>query len=134
MKNVLSVGIGGVLGTLARYYMANPLNEPYWFPLGTLAVNLLGSFLLAFLLTVTLGYAINAYLVLGMSTGFMGSLTTFSALSVEFVTLAQLSSLNALAYVGSSIVLGLLLALVGRLLGKQLLASLPGKQKKYGKY
>lgn len=131
MKNILSVGVGGVLGTLARYYIAGSLNEPYWFPVGTLAVNLTGSFLLAFFLSVTLDYITstppfitNPYIVLGVSTGFMGSMTTFSALSVEFVTLVQARPLIALLYVGSSFVLGLLSALAGRVLAKHLVAGL----------
>lgn len=131
MRNLLSVGVGGFLGTLARYYIAGYLNEPYWFPLGTLAVNLAGSFLLAFFLTVALDcitgappFVTNPYLVLGISTGFIGSMTTFSTLSVEFITLVQKLPLIALLYVGSSFVLGFLSAMAGRALAKHLAAGL----------
>lgn len=131
MKNIFSVGVGGVLGTLARYYIAGSMNEQYWFPVGTMAVNLTGSFLLAFFLTITLDYitslphfVTNPYIVLGISTGFMGSMTTFSALTVEFVTMIQRLPLIAILYLVSSFVLGFLSALAGRALAKQLLARL----------
>lgn len=134
MKNILSVGMGGVLGALARYYITIPLGGSHWFPVGTFTVNLTGSFLLAFFLTVILEYyKSSSYLVLAVSTGFMGSLTTFSTLSVESVTIAQFSPLNALVYAGLSFIFGFLSAVTGRLLGKAIAGWLRRKQLQRGR-
>jgi len=78
MKKVISVGFGGALGALARYYIYVPLNSHSIFPWGTLTVNLLGSFFLAFFLTFALRHFYHkSLLVLAISTGFAGSFTTF---------------------------------------------------------
>lgn len=81
--NLLSVGIGGVLGALARYYIYVPLNSNSVFPWGTLTVNLAGSFFLALFLTVALRHFYHkSFLVLSVSTGFTGAFTTFSSISL----------------------------------------------------
>lgn len=129
MKGVLSVGIGGFFGALARYYISGPLNSVGWFPWGTLVVNLAGCLLLAFFLTVILEYlAGTSFLVLAVSTGFIGSLTTFSTLSVEAVNLALISPFHTLNYYGVSLVLGLLLAFAGRHTAKMLTGAIKGKK------
>lgn len=119
MKNIISVGLGGVLGALARYFIYMPLNAHSHFPWGTLTVNLLGSFFLAFFLTVALRHLYRReLLVLVVSTGFTGAFTTFSTVSVEMVGLMSINPLLSLVYVGISFTAGLLLALTGRYLGK----------------
>lgn len=116
--NILSVGIGGVIGALARYYIYVPLNSHSVFPWGTLTVNLLGSFLLAFFLTVALRHFYQrSLLVLGVSTGFIGAFTTFSSVSVEAVQIIYINPLLCLAYIMASFLAGLLLAFSGRQLG-----------------
>lgn len=123
MKNVLSVGAGGILGSLARYYLYLPLNAQTIFPWGTLAVNLAGSFLLALFLTLALRHFYRrSLLVLAVSTGFTGSFTTFSAVSVEMVKLGPNHPLLTLLYVTSSFTAGLLLACTGRWLGEKVSA------------
>jgi len=117
--NLLSVGIGGVLGALARYYIYMPLNSNSSFPWGTLTVNLAGSFFLAFFLTVALRHFYHkSFLVLSVSTGFTGAFTTFSSVSVEAVYLAYKAPLLLLIYIGVSFSAGLILAYIGRQLGK----------------
>lgn len=118
MKSVLSVGLGGVLGALARYYIYTPLNLQSVFPWGTLAVNLAGSFFLAFFLTLALRHLVNrSLLVLTVSTGFTGSFTTFSTLSLELVKLSGINAYLPLIYTATSFTAGLLLAYSGRYLG-----------------
>ena len=125
MKSILSVGAGGVLGALARYYITVPLISNGWFPVGTFTVNMIGSFFLAFFLTVILEYMqSSSYLVIALSTGFTGSFTTFSSLSVEAVKIAQYSPVNSLLYISASFVFGFFLAFMGRLTGKILIANL----------
>ena len=78
---VLAVGTGGFLGAIARYYTSQKLNkaEVDHLPLGTLAVNLIGSFLLGFILSIGLK---DIYILL-IGTGFLGAFTTFSTLHKE---------------------------------------------------
>ena len=124
MKSILSVGAGGILGALARYYITVPLNSNGWFPVGTFTVNMIGSFFLAFFLTVILEYMqSSSYLVIALSTGFIGSFTTFSSLSVEAVKIAQYSPSHSLLYISASFVFGIILAFSGRLVGKMLLTG-----------
>lgn len=115
----LCVGLGGIAGALARYFFNTQLNSISLFPWGTLTVNLLGSFFLAFFLTVALRHMQQrTYIVLAVSTGFTGSFTTFSSLSVESVNLLYESPAVCLAYVSASLLAGLALAYGGRLLGE----------------
>ncbi|WP_066640147.1 fluoride efflux transporter FluC [Desulfolucanica intricata] len=131
MKSIISVGIGGVLGALVRYYITVPLNSHDWFPVGTLIVNLVGSIFLAFFLTVILEYfQSSSYLVLAVSTGFTGSFTTFSSLSVEVVKIAEASPLNALLYIGVSFIFGFLLSFAGRFVGKVFLTNMKSEETK----
>lgn len=89
------VGTGGALGALGRYYLTQAVQRET-FPLGTLTVNTLGSFVLG-LLTFG-GVTGDAALLVGV--GACGSFTTFSSFSVETVRLWEdghiaLSVLNA---------------------------------------
>ncbi|MFZ5650779.1 MAG: fluoride efflux transporter FluC [Bacillota bacterium] len=124
MKNVLSVGLGGVLGALARYYLCLPLNTGSLFPWGTFAVNMLGSFFLALFLTVAIKHLYHRpFLVLTVSTGFTGSFTTFSAVSAEMVNLAYLNPFLSFVYLAASFFAGLFLAYAGRFAGNRISVS-----------
>ncbi|HBV97670.1 MAG: hypothetical protein JL50_03495 [Peptococcaceae bacterium BICA1-7] len=115
----LSVGLGGIAGALARFFFNTHLNSISLFPWGTLAVNLLGSFFLAFFLTVALRHLQQrTFVVLAVSTGFTGSFTTFSSLSVESVNLFYQSPLAGLAYIIVSLLAGLALAYGGKYAGE----------------
>lgn len=121
--NIISVGLGGVLGALARYFIYIPLNSHSLFPLGTFTVNMLGSFFLAFFLTVALRhFPQRSSLVLAVSTGFTGAFTTFSSVSVEAVRLLSETPLIGLVYIMISFLGGLLLAFAGRYLAFRLSA------------
>lgn len=123
----LSVGLGGIAGALARYFF-NSMNSISLFPWGTLAVNLLGSCFLAFFLTVALRHIQQrTFIVLAVSTGFTGSFTTFSSLSVESVNLLYQSPLAGLAYIIVSLLAGLALAYGGKLLGELLSGLIPSE-------
>jgi len=76
------VGTGGAIGALARYYVAS-LVEIEGFPLGTLTVNVVGSFVLGLVTFAGLG----SDLLLFVGTGACGSFTTFSSFSVDTVRL-----------------------------------------------
>lgn len=83
MNRVLLVfGAGGV-GCVARYLVALAIGRRD-FPWATLAVNLVGSFLIAFVLELAaLRKDVPAVLQLALTTGFLGGFTTYSAFNFE---------------------------------------------------
>ncbi len=107
MRELLWVCLGGGVGAGARYLVATGMVKAFGpgFPLGTLAVNLLGSCLLAILMGLELrGAPIKPDLRLALGTGLMGGFTTFSAFSYETLDLVHrdawgLAALNVTASV-----------------------------------
>lgn len=89
--SIFAVCFGASLGALCRWGLGGMLNGVFpLVPLGTLVANLLGGYLIGLALCVL---AHNAALApawrLGVVTGFLGSLTTFSAFSAEAALLMQ---------------------------------------------
>lgn len=126
---VVAVGIGGVFGALARYAVGVYLNDRGMLPWGTLAVNLLGCFLLAFFLTMALQrFSGDSYFVLAISTGFIGSLTTFSTLSVESIALFHSWPAAAIAYLGLTLICGYILTWLGWLSGRYTIGTRFGQK------
>jgi CrcB protein len=78
----LLVGLGGVAGALARHLLGERIEEGTY---DTLAVNVVGSFLLGVLVVVPVG----SDLLLLAGTGFCGAFTTFSTFAYETVRLAE---------------------------------------------
>ncbi len=87
----LAIGLGAVLGAWLRYglgLLLNPLLPAM--PLGTLAANLLGGYLVgAAVMVFHLNAEMPPELKLFLITGFLGALTTFSTFSAEVVHLIQ---------------------------------------------
>lgn len=108
MSRTLLVGLGGLVGSLCRYWMAGWVQQlsDSPFPFGTLAVNVLGSFVigLVFALSLERGF-IDADLRLLLTTGFCGGFTTMSTFSFETVALLRDgSAAAALGNIGGSLV------------------------------
>ncbi len=85
----LSVFVGAGLGALLRWLLGQRLNPVFpSIPLGTLTANLLGGFLVGFLLIwLNRHPGLPPEVRLLVITGFLGGLTTFSTFSAEVVTL-----------------------------------------------
>lgn len=85
----LSIGIGAASGAWLRWGLGILLNPVFpTLPLGTLAANLLGGFLMGMAMQFLIQHALLApELRLAIITGFLGGLTTFSTFSAETVTL-----------------------------------------------
>jgi len=113
--NVLAVGIGGFFGALLRYLMGEWIHTTNGFPLGTLFINLLGCFFLAWFFTVTTQkWNMNPSIKLAIGTGFTGAFTTFSTFSVETLQLINLHQFAfGFLYVLVSVFGGIGLALLG---------------------
>jgi CrcB protein len=88
----LLVAVGGLVGSVARYWMAGwvqNLNGSE-FPFGTLAVNVLGSFILGLVMTLALERGLlSADVRILLGTGFCGGFTTMSTFSYETMALLQ---------------------------------------------
>ena len=120
MVDALWVMLGGSIGALLRYLVAGAVQGAVGslFPWGTLAVNVVGSFLLGYFYEAALRSAVPPEVRAFLAVGVLGSFTTFSTFSYE--TLAMLREgaiLPALAYGLGSPLLGVGAALIGVWLG-----------------
>ena len=92
MWRTLLVAVGGVLGAVARYWMAGVVQQLNGtdFPVGTLGVNLLGSFLVGVVMALSLERGlIDADLRTFLAVGFCGGFTTMSTFSYETLALLR---------------------------------------------
>ena len=125
MTRFLWICLGGAVGTAGRYLLGDWLLRVAGpaFPWGTLAVNLLGSFLLGALMQVALSTTwISPTLRLTLATGVMGGFTTYSSFNYETLRLAQsgawlLAAVNLSATVVGCLLAGLLGLSLGRFVG-----------------
>ncbi len=110
LKNLLLIGTGGFIGSVARYLVSRLNTHVDWLavPVGTLAVNVLGSLVIGFLMGIAeksplLTVELRMFLMVGLCGGF----TTFSTFAGENLTLMRNGQFLALfLYTGLSILLG----------------------------
>lgn len=109
------VGIAGALGAILRYFIGISLFTNSVFPWATLMINLIGSLLLAWLTTSFFKkIAVSPSIASAIGTGFVGSFTTFSTLSVETVELFNNHHLVlGVIYVVISLFGGILMSILG---------------------
>lgn len=118
MKECFLVGLGGMLGSVARYlsgaYFVNIFPDSK-FPWGTFFVNVLGCLLIGILAGLSTRLtSFNSEIRLLCITGVLGGFTTFSAFGLESVQLFKDGATSiALIYIGGSVMLGLLLVYLG---------------------
>ena len=112
---VLAVAAGGAVGTLARHALTLVLDPMASLPWGTLAANLLGSFLLGVVVAVVVSPVRRA----ALGTGVLGGFTTYSAFAVQTSELATDRPAMALGYALATIVGGWVLALLGITVGRR---------------
>jgi fluoride exporter len=110
--NLLLVALGGALGSVLRYGCSRLLNGPA-FPFGTLAVNLIGSFLIG-LLWAAFTKETDEPRRLLLIAGFCGGFTTFSAFSLEGLQLLQQTKFAVFfLYTFATVSLGLAATYIG---------------------
>ena len=125
MRDIVIIGIGAFMGANARYWLTNLFAQRIGqdFPYGTLFINITGSFLLGFVLTLIADrLAVDPGLRLLIGTGFLGAYTTFSTFSYDTIILLERGQLiAALTNAAASLFGSLLAAYLGislaRLLG-----------------
>ncbi|MBN1182007.1 MAG: fluoride efflux transporter CrcB [Bacteroidales bacterium] len=110
MKNILLIGCGGFIGSVARFFVSK-LNlqwEVLSIPMGTLLVNVFGSFLIGFLTGISeRGIVLNVEWRMFLMVGLCGGFTTFSTFSNENLTLMRNGQFPiVLLYTGISVLLG----------------------------
>ena len=119
MINILLVGFGGFIGSILRYLASGAVQQSMKrldFPYGTLAVNVIGCFIIGFLAQYgekhgAFSNESRAFIFIGI----LGGFTTFSSFGNDTINLARENFvMGALANVGANVILGLLAVWLGR--------------------
>ena len=128
-QQLLLVMAGGALGAAGRFCLGGALLRSFGngIPWGTLAANLIGSFAVGFIAVWLEGRGPSAlYWRAFLIVGVLGGLTTFSALMLEALLFARAQRNDLLlAYLGGTLVAGLLLVWAGARLAEALRAASP---------
>lgn len=111
IKNFLLVGLGGGIGSIARYLCQKWLSEnyPHPFPWGTFLVNLFGCLLIGIIYAASeKSAALSPQTRLLLITGFCGGFTTFSTFAFENMSLLRSGDfLYFSIYIVASVALGI---------------------------
>lgn len=126
MNGFLLVGLGGAIGASLRHGvgLAAVRLMPGW-PLGTFAVNIVGSLLMGLLVgwLALRADGTGQNLRLFLATGVLGGFTTFSAFSLEIANMMRSDAIaKASMYAGLSVVLGVAALFLGLWLARRLMA------------
>lgn len=117
MKNLLLVGLGGGLGSMARYLCQRWAlwTFPNSIPWGTFGVNVLGCLLIGLFWGISFkGFDTNEQWKLFLMTGICGGFTTFSAFTLEGIGLIREDkTLLFFLYIIGSVVVGLIATYIG---------------------
>jgi CrcB protein len=117
MKIILLVGTGGFVGSISRYLVSQLMQKTFetTFPLGTLVVNIVGSFLIGIIYALSeQSEILSAEWRVFLAVGFCGGFTTFSSFAYENFAMANIQQfLFSALYIGLSLILGLLAVYLG---------------------
>jgi fluoride exporter len=118
MINFVLIGLGGALGSVARYLVSGwvqAISRNVNFPLGTMTVNVVGCFVIGFLAQLAEARGVftseaRAFVFIGI----LGGFTTFSTFGNETYNLAHSGEMaSGLVNVGANVILGLLAVWLG---------------------
>ena len=118
---IIYIAFGGSLGSILRFLFSNfcKLYFPF-FPIGTLLINVLGSFFIGLFISFLNNKEVSELLIrYFLIIGLLGSFTTFSAFSIETLDMYKHNGLSlSLLYVMLSIILSVFAAYIGFILIK----------------
>jgi CrcB protein len=121
---IVEIALGGAAGAVARYLVDGWVSDRGGgaFPVGTLVVNVTGTFLLALLATLAIERSVlPATIRPALMIGFLGAYTTFSTWMLESWRLAETGAVTlAVANIAGSVVLGLAAVFAGIAVGRAL--------------
>jgi len=124
IKTLMFIAVGGAFGAMMRFLSQAMIHEYFGrgFPLGTLFVNVTGSFLMGlFSIFLVEKFNLSAEWHLAILVGVLGSFTTFSAFSIETLVLLEQGDLfKAMSNVLLSVVLCVCAVWLGAYFAKQL--------------
>lgn len=124
MERFLLISLGAILGANARYWLGDWAAKCWGnaFPVGTLVINLSGSFLLGlFMVFFTERLALDPRWRMLIAVGFLGAYTTFSTYTYESINLFLKGQwMEASVNLFGSAILGGLAVLLGAWMGKLL--------------
>lgn len=124
MKQLFLIFIGGGAGSVLRYLLHQAISKAHNipFPIGTLAVNILGSFLIGVVYALSLKAAIGDNIRLFLAVGLCGGFTTFSSFSFDSMQLLRnQQTLAFITYAVVSVIVCLTFVWLGDILGKALI-------------
>jgi CrcB protein len=119
MLQIIYIGVGGFIGAVSRFLVSRYMNNLLpAFPLGTLTVNIIGSFILGFIVySISLGKTISPEMRDFITIGILGGFTTMSTFAYESFRLMEL---NQLMLFTLNIALNLVLCIAAVYAGKEL--------------
>ncbi len=126
MNMYLWIALGGALGASGRFFVTSTMGRMigHGFPWGTVIVNVLGSFIMGALISfMAIKWSTSAEMRAFLTTGILGGFTTFSAFSLDFVTLIERKeNVAAIGYAAGSVGLSILAVFAGLVLMRTILS------------
>jgi len=122
MGTIFSIAIGGAIGAIGRYFLMGAIGST-GFPLATIAVNIIGSFILGSLLEISaLSWSMSENMRAFLVVGCLGAFTTFSTFSMDVIYLMQKGeALKAALYISLSVSLSVIAFAAGMYLFRYIL-------------
>ena len=122
--NIFSVAVGGAFGAVARYLInISPLAGVFEkFPFPTFLINMIGSFLIGFLMIVFADkIVVNDNLRMAVIVGVLGAFTTFSTFEIEiFGLVREREFVTGFIYLFLSVFVGFVGVVAGVTLGRRM--------------
>jgi len=119
MKILLIIGTGGFIGSVFRYILSQWMQRIFetTFPVGTLAVNIIGSFVIGIIYALSeKGGILTPEWRMFLAVGICGGFTTFSSFAYENLNMLNLEQyLYTTIYIAGSLIFGLLAVYLGNL-------------------
>ena len=121
---LLAIALGGIAGTLARYGLGALLQRASaTFPVSTLVVNVVGSFVLGVAMRYLLSSSASPEARAAVTIGFCGAFTTFSTFAYEAATLLEDGAYaRAAGYAAASVFLSIAAIIAGFAVARLILA------------